>query len=963
MSDLPNIPITPETSTGQGTDPSGSPAQLAAASDACVYFFPGTSTERPLELLGLPGVPTSQSQVLLALQQRLAVLNQHPEGMSTVGNRARFALHAAAAKLLDPYRRPDAEASTPQRTSPPVADPALMQAIAMGGGWNSTALKYALRSGGPDATDAGTILKRVSRLTGVQAPPPLPPVQSPTARHASPAPVTLQSVMEPPELLFAPDAQDPARRMIAAAAWALGGVMALLLALIAVVVVISRMPRPGATSAATPSALDNPAASSASTAQSSLASESKPATPPAPQRNHVEEWPDFVRAMDECASSLRVGEAAGASQFAVTLAKMGAGWTAAGSDERAAAMNTIVEAVYAASGDGELCAKLVTEVGSAGASLGSAAKPTDTEVLPGIWSAGLQSRLSSERDLPRAALRALNESSDRTFSKGGGAPGESSFESGAAAMLTILSQTLVPAVAATDDAAAAKSLGAWKRWSAASAALRGPQSELNQILTLGALDRLLAGPLEPTQCREVFDAVSLLVAGLPWREGDPSRRWLLHAFETPSVSVADLFAVTQSLATRSGAPGVDQTMVLAAGASDAGRGQLRDQYASVWGLASAEARDAAMAKWIEAAKNELARGDVGDSPLHHLAAAVSLARLNAAAAAIWAGSPDIAAPFVTSPDGGIDKRISAIQTLGVEPVIRRELTSWGVQYGGLSLGASKIPERRKMLGEYSGSLTLADAGLVAAEALRGPNENLRADAVAFVKRHANDAAMVAALLEEAPEIPQTGPSTELIKAVAVAAIPSPRDPGWRVSVRRALVSRLLELVAGTGETGVVDEVAVLLAEAYDAQRPTISTSQEPADDPDSSPRARGRVKPSPESAAAALRAKLLREAEAAVPTGREPISLGQAAAARAARAKLVKGRIQEFAAEQVACCELLAFVISSERTDRAEGAAKVLTELGEARRTARHVFPQIEAAERAMLKLWLLRARAEEASS
>ncbi len=963
MSDNPKIPVTPASSTGPGTNHASGPSELAAASDACVYFFPGTSTDRPLELLGLTGAPTSQSQVLLALQQRLAVLNQHPEGMSTVGNRARFALHAAAAKLLDPYRRPDAEALPPSQPSPPAADPGLLQAIAMGGGWNSTTLRYALQSAGPDATDARAILTRVSRLTGLQAPPPSPRVHSPVGPRASPAPVALQSVMEPPEQLFSPDTPDPARRVIAAAAWALGGVMALLLALIAVVVVISRMPRPGTNLASNTSALENLAAPSSPAAQTSPTSESKPAPPPAAQRTHVEEWPDFIRSMDECASSLRVGESGVASQFAATLAKMGAGWISAGSDERAAAMNTIVEAVYAASGDGELCAKLVAEVGSAGVMLGSAARPTDTEVLPGVWSAGLQSRLSGERDLPRAALRALNEALDRTFAKGGGAPGESSFENGAASMLTILSQTLVPTVAATDDAAAAKSLDAWKRWAAASAALRGPQSELNQILTLGALDRLLAGPLEPTQCREVFDAVSLLVAGLPWREGDPSRRWLMHAFETPTVSIADLFAVTQSLATRSGAPGVDQTMVLAAGAGDAGRGQLRDQYASVWGLASAEARDAAMTKWIQAAKNELARGDVGDSPLHHLAAAVSLARLNAAAAAIWAGSPDIAAPFVASPDGGIDKRISTIQTLGAEPVIRRELTTWGVQYGGLSLGASKIPERRKMLGEYSGTLTLADAGLIAAEALRGPNENLRADAVAFVKRHANDAAMVAALLEEAPQIPQTGPSTELIKTVAVAAIPSPRDPGWRVSVRRALVSRLLELVAGTGETGVVDEVAVMLAEAYDAQRPAMSTPQDPADDPDSSPRVRGRVKPSPEVAAAALRAKLLREAEAAVPTGREPISLGQAAASRAARAKLVKGRIQEFAAEQVACCELLAFIISSERTDRAEGAAKVLTELGEARRTSRHVFPQIEAAERAMLKLWLLRARAEEASS
>jgi hypothetical protein len=105
----------------------------------------------------------------------------------------------------------------------------------------------------------------------------------------------------------------------------------------------------------------------------------------------------------------------------------------------------------------------------------------------------------------------------------------------------------------------------------------------------------------------------------------------------------------------------------------------------------------------------------------------------------------------------------------------------------------------------------------------------------------------------------------------------------------------------------------------------------------------------------ALRGRWQREAELLVASGREPLNLSQVESRRSARLRLAVGRIQDFAAEQVNICELMSYVVSAEQPGKAEEALGALDALAEARRKSKHVFEQIEAGERARLKLWLSR--------
>jgi hypothetical protein len=104
-----------------------------------------------------------------------------------------------------------------------------------------------------------------------------------------------------------------------------------------------------------------------------------------------------------------------------------------------------------------------------------------------------------------------------------------------------------------------------------------------------------------------------------------------------------------------------------------------------------------------------------------------------------------------------------------------------------------------------------------------------------------------------------------------------------------------------------------------------------------------------------LRGKWQREAEALVATGREPLNLSQIEARRSARLRLAVGRVQEFVAEQVTICELMSYVVTAEQPAKSDQGAAALGELSETRRKSRHIFDQIEAAERTRLRFWLAR--------
>jgi hypothetical protein len=218
---------------------------------------------------------------------------------------------------------------------------------------------------------------------------------------------------------------------------------------------------------------------------------------------------------------------------------------------------------------------------------------------------------------------------------------------------------------------------------------------------------------------------------------------------------------------------------------------------------------------------------------------------------------------------------------------------------------------------------------------------VQAEAQGMLKRRGAQVTVAAALLEFAPFIPATAKSADLVKAVTgVDALPSPRHSSWPVAVRRALVERTLELLAGDGVDAVADAMGAAMADAY-AGRLT-STGGTPQTMP-------------AEEAVERVTAAAIREAQSLVPTGREPLGLSMILRNKEARERLAAGRVQLFAARQATLAELSAYAACCEFPDRVERLADLLAASIEERRRAVHVLDQIAASERLMLEVWVMR--------
>jgi hypothetical protein len=168
-----------------------------------------------------------------------------------------------------------------------------------------------------------------------------------------------------------------------------------------------------------------------------------------------------------------------------------------------------------------------------------------------------------------------------------------------------------------------------------------------------------------------------------------------------------------------------------------------------------------------------------------------------------------------------------------------------------------------------------------------------------------------------------------------------------VNVRRALVERVLELLAGDGPGVIADGIGAAIAESYERRLniPTPATQAEAL---------------VAEVAGARLVAVSLAQAQRLIPTGSEPTSLPAILANKAARERIASGRIQMFAAQQATLCELLAYSTANRRPSDADRVAAVLAEVAKQRQVATHIFGQLYATERAMVRLWLLAIPSEE---
>ncbi len=938
----------------------------------------------PFALLSLAPEDCTEELVLLQLDRQLARVAAHQDAATPDAEEIRMALHAAAARLLE-RSGPVARAlhvATPDHSAGQVAmQHAILSTLAQFGGWNSGSMHRLMliaQMQSLSPTDLVTSIQLVTRRRPHT--PPQPPPSAPTPAPISTPPSaetdSTTATREPPPALspepmasthelreIPPDPGAVAvRRLVVAIAIALG----VLIALLAVVLtlVAPRTPKPllsgtaaNAPEVTTAKPAPRPAAATLfPTTRSGAAPSDDPAPdepPPTPEppRDFA---PTLARLRDPTLVSSH-------DQLHATLGELSLAWIRATPDQLAAAQNAVVDILYRLGSAPEGVNAITHALRALDEPL---VRPVPAvSVIPAAWSAGLAARLTRERDLPASIAREVQRVLLSPHLRGLSSSG-ADFSGGGTALLSSLIDPLLPEVdiAKAEDPALVRTR--WHAWSECAAALPLATPEKDRLLTT-ALDALLKRAPEPTRDRGTYDAIALLAARVSWSERGDSRRTLIDWFDAEDVSGADLNPITNAAVTLAKAPGTDISFILPSSAGEFQRTEIRDRFRLAWSIEDPVDRRAQSKDWADAARLELTRAQDGPAEIH-FARAVLLSRLNEAAGAIWAG--DI--PRLSDVNRDLDRLASAANAPSAGFVPNAEPSevgsaedSWLVKY----LAAQyNVPARRQLLAQYTpgdAKLRTAEAGVIINEAFRGAPAEVRILAGEVARRNAADPAFVNAMLEALPTVPLTTTNVELIAEAVATRLPGAKDPSWRLAARRALVERLLQLAAGAGRARAMDEISDLFAETYHHRArhagATPKLTANPPADP-TAPEAAAPPSPPAEASAQLLRQQWQTEAARRTPTGREPTTLAQLDSSRSARRRLASGRVQQFAAEQVSLAELMGYVVASERPAKRDKVSAILDSLAGSRRSARHISVQLEAAEEAMLRLWLIRLEGDD---
>jgi len=925
-------------------------------------FFGLTASRGPIELLGLEPGALDEARVRAALRRRLDALDRHPHARSMEADEARLALHTAAAQLLDPTVRshiiehveggelrrpiepPDlAIGQSTNRPAGPRRDDRLREfreaaflLVRGGGGWGRrsmhrvAALAHAYGLSPEEVRDAfhtagapGAPARRAPAANGRRARLERAPTDAPHARKAPSSPI-------------------PA---------VVGSLVGLGVILVATMLVLAPAVRP-----ADESALPE-APTTAREPHAETPADSPEAQPAAPS------LVNGANALAVLAGSIEgaqenPGDAAWRFEQAVEW--IASNWVDFDAVRRDEALSGVASFLHATAAGGASRRRAVEAIGAGAARLAAEGPPSPGDLAPGAWSVGVMNALARDRELEAALQLELRGRIGAAV--GQAMPEDASFHSGALAAVRAALDDFVGA--SGERIAQARAAELWRAWGAVIDALGTPSragAVRVQALLLDAVQRVLLEGPSPAADAASRVGVTIALARLEWGVAarSPAARAaggrLLEWFDDRAIPTGDLAVVTEWLGTESGAEEVTFTMVMPRSASRETRAVYRDRYAEAWGLAVAADRDSLAASWASAAAEERERvgRDVGVAAT--IARAVTLSRLSEAASMRWRREADAARALVENPAAGVDGAISppagggAIDEEGESP-------RWVIEYLEGPANESARLAALDGLDGRSVALTRVEGDVLAEIALWGSPNAVRRRAQWLVREHADDPAMVNGLLEALPRAPMTTPTADLLEEVTRRLLPGPDDPDFERAARRALVARLLALLAGEGELGAIDRLSDLLAHSYKSRA---GASDEARRDEAPAPRFDGArevdAPPTPLEATGALRAAWEREAGRYTPNPYAPRSLDEIRRRRDARLRLADGVVQAFVAEQAAIVDLMASVVAAERPDVASSAARVVEEYDDARRDARHIGQQIEAGEDATLRLWALR--------
>ncbi len=880
-----------------------------------------------------------------ALQRQLDRVGSHPEGDTPAADEVRLALHAAAAQLTDPEvrrlvlaehsrladqaARSDVAAGVPTRS---VLTAEQEQAVAR------------VRTMGPEAEQGGeSALKRVLLIGGVFAA--LLVVGFVAVAIAVSAGRGRQAATGGPGGAGGPG-------------------------------VTASAPAPAVTAAA-------PAGESAGASSRSVPLSEDTSPAPGQQGQGVEETrapftdaSSIVRAIQQSTETARKDPAAGLAQFRLAIAPLAEWWPKLDPGQRRAADAGVIDFVYVLSPSPDSAVLVIDDLrGMLGLLNDRDRSMRAGDVWPSSWALGMLSRLSVERELPRGVGARIAETLNEALSASR-VGAMVTFEDGALSALRRMPVRLV--APSTSPTLEPRSGGeAFKRWIEAVARVGGDENGVERALADALEQVLIEGP-EPSEDAAAYEAVEALATRMRWRASGPARARLMEWFSDGRVSVADLNTLTSVIAGKSNAENITPTMILSASATTDDRAQLRAEYALAWGLTQAEARTAAMAMWRANAgafvANEPPRATSDDTEL--MLQLVTAVRYNEAARLLWLGdgsgaqrvldeipntSAMIAAAAGAIP-GGVISPLPPIGTpsgkLGRSSggagatASDGSAASWGESFLRAERNIPVRLERLKAAEQLASPLSRLDASILVQNALFGSPAQVRHAAQQVVIKFADDPAIVLASLDQLPVAPKVRGVSEMIdRMIRPSRLPKLGDPDWEITARRALVDRLLSMLAAQSPQAAVDQGTLLIATSYERMAGPSPTGRAPVAERALAESAGDRAV----RAAQDLQRLLRLEADRLPPADRPPMSPEQIERRLASRLAMASGPVQQFNAEQAAVAEMLAYVVCAERPVQSAGAAGVIADLLSARRQAGHILQQMIATEQAMTRLWSLR--------
>lgn len=524
---------------------------------------------------------------------------------------------------------------------------------------------------------------------------------------------------------------------------------------------------------------------------------------------------------------------------------------------------------------------------------------------------------------------------------------------------------------------------AWEIWLDVQERIGGASapSRLRAIHALLRTDRPM-----PPDAPEIR-IVGRLLEGVDWPSDAVERDLFLGVLQDEGVPAGNAWLLTSLLA-RTGPAWFTESMVIPREASREERLALRALVRDAWPLRVDEPGrrreagvDPALASRWDALFQayEARREATGERTLiepRRLARELELgARLNTAAAAIWAGDADAAdvalsetedalapedaseepamPPGVVHPGGSSGGATPGVGGTNPQPGLGDD-GQWGLRF---QAAEDDHQERLKLL-RWLRTAGVADLGPKDAEVLvrtafHGSPGDVRELAQTITLERFRDGPQVAlALVHGVVDAPRTGLTSDFVERVTGASLPHVRVETWSIDARRVLLEHTLKL-RPVGDDSL-DRIASEIDDLYRRQIRLLEPPGANGDGVEAEETAEARAA-DPADAAAMLTARW-RERALDRAKGDDP-SAGLVGVDRrqTLRLQLARGSLQEFVARQAGVLEYAALAVAEEEPSLAAALDAVRRDAELGRRDAEHVLQQAVRTEFALARLWRIR--------